>query len=79
LPDDLITNTTVDQYQGEENDIITSLVRSEDIGFLKEKTRIFVAMTRARQAFNCIGNLEFLAEKDVWKDIIREAKSRGFA
>ena len=43
----------VDNFQGEENDIILlSLVRSNSkIGFLEEPNRICVALSRARQGF----------------------------
>jgi superfamily I DNA and/or RNA helicase len=44
--------TAVDNYQGEENDIILlSLVRSNEdgaIGFLKTDNRVCVAISRAR-------------------------------
>ena len=47
--------TVVDNYQGEENDIILlSLVRSNDqnnIGFLKTDNRICVAISRAKYVF----------------------------
>ena len=50
--------STVDNFQGEENDIILlSLVRSNknnSIGFLKVSNRVCVALSRARQgSFNC--------------------------
>ena len=45
--------TTVDNYQGEENDIILlSLVRSNSerkIGFLEVKNRVCVALSRAKK------------------------------
>jgi hypothetical protein len=76
--DSFINIATVDDFQGEENDIIIlSLVCSNKIGFLKEKTRTCVAMTRARLGMFVIGNLEFLTEtSDVWRDLIEQAKSR---
>jgi helicase required for RNAi-mediated heterochromatin assembly 1 len=44
--------TTVDNYQGEENDfILLSLVRSNNedkIGFLEVENRVCVALSRAR-------------------------------
>lgn len=49
---DRVLVSTVDGYQGEENDIvILSLVRSNDdnnIGFLKTDNRVCVALSRAR-------------------------------
>jgi len=55
----------VDNFQGEENDIILlSLVRSNSkIGFLEEPNRICVALSRARQGFYCIGNFNLLKSK----------------
>lgn len=69
---------TVDNYQGEENEIIIlSLVRSRNsknrIGFLNVENRVCVALSRARSGFYVIGNLEFICknEKDNnWKHII---------
>ncbi|XP_074616880.1 uncharacterized protein LOC141876262 isoform X4 [Acropora palmata] len=64
----------VDDYQGEENDIILlSLVRSNkenNIGFLEESNRICVALSRARKGLYCIGNFSLLKRKsDLWKEI----------
>ena len=57
----------VDNYQGEENDIILlSLVRSnfdENIGFLKETNRLNVALTRAKKGLFVIGNFDMLKNK----------------
>lgn len=66
--------TTVDNYQGEENDIIIlSLVRSSEkgsIGFLKTDNRICVALSRARLGFYCLGNFDLLSRKsDTWSSI----------
>ncbi|KAJ5035137.1 uncharacterized protein L3040_008396 [Drepanopeziza brunnea f. sp. 'multigermtubi'] len=51
---------TVDSYQGEENDIILlSLVRSNqewNIGFLENKNRLVVALSRARRGLYLFGN-----------------------
>lgn len=66
----------VDNYQGEENDIILlSFVRSNveaNIGFLKTSNRVNVALSRARKGLYCIGNFDCLAEKcNLWKDLIQ--------
>ncbi|CAL1283925.1 unnamed protein product [Larinioides sclopetarius] len=68
--------TVVDNYQGEENDIILiSFVRSNEegqIGFLKISNRVCVALSRARKALYCIGNFSLLAEKSsLWQNIIK--------
>lgn len=51
---------TVDNYQGEENDIVLlSLVRSNDqdqIGFLEITNRVCVALSRAKMGFFLFGN-----------------------
>lgn len=51
---------TVDSYQGEENDIvILSLVRCNErsgIGFLTNKNRVVVALSRARRGFYIFGS-----------------------
>merc|ERR1711871_636909 len=66
--------TTVDNYQGEENDIILlSLVRSNtigSIGFLSISNRVCVALSRARHGFYLIGNATLLASKStLWRQI----------
>lgn len=55
---------TVDSYQGEENDIVLlSLVRSPAVGrepavgFLDNKNRVIVAISRARRGFYMFGNI----------------------
>jgi len=78
---DKVYITSVDNYQGEENDIILlSLVRSNPkkiIGFLNTSNRICVALSRARQGMYIVGNGYMLSEKnDVWNAII-EVMSKG--
>ena len=52
--------TAVDNYQGEENDvIILSLVRNNvegSVGFLRTNNRVCVALSRARNGFYAFGN-----------------------
>ena len=72
--------TTVDNFQGEENDIILlSLVRSnkdEKVGFIKIVNRACVALSRARKGFYCIGNFGLLSKhSDIWKKIITDLKA----
>ena len=69
----------VDNFQGEENDIILlSLVRSNSkIGFLKESNRICVALSRARQGFYCIGNFTLLKSQCMlWKEICDDLETK---
>uniref|UniRef100_A0AC35G7H7 NFX1-type zinc finger-containing protein 1 n=1 Tax=Panagrolaimus sp. PS1159 TaxID=55785 RepID=A0AC35G7H7_9BILA len=81
---------TVDNFQGEESDIIIlSLVRSENyenkIGFLKISNRKCVALSRAKHGLYVIGNMNFIAsaekennnylkEWESWESIIETAK-----
>ena len=73
--------TAVDNFQGEENDIILlSLVRSNNqkkIGFLAVKNRVCVALSRAREGLYCIGNFALLADKsELWKRIVKDMKEQ---
>ena len=70
-----VTVQTVDNYQGDENDIILlSLVRNNDkgeIGFLKTKNRIIVSLSRAKHALYIFGNVKILRHQDHWRDILQ--------
>jgi hypothetical protein len=76
--------TVVDNYQGEENDIILlSLVRSNlrnNLGFLKIENRICVALSRARKGLFVIGNfgmLEHERKNNKWKEIVGLARKEN--
>ncbi|ESO98816.1 hypothetical protein LOTGIDRAFT_114056 [Lottia gigantea] len=74
--------TPIDNFQGEENDIILlSLVRSnikENIGFLKIENRVCVALSRARKGLYVIGNFGILAsQSSLWKEITIILKISG--
>ena len=66
----------VDDFQGEENDIILlSLVRSNSdgkIGFLEIENRICVSLSRAKEGFYVIGNFEMLRPREdtKWPQIL---------
>ncbi|KAF9136969.1 NFX1-type zinc finger-containing protein 1 [Linnemannia schmuckeri] len=77
--------STVDGFQGEENDIIIlSLVRSNSnnsIGFLKTSNRICVGLSRAKKGMYIIGNAQLLKEQSkLWNTIIMSLlhQSHGF-
>lgn len=56
---------TVDAFQGRENDIIIfSTVRTEKIGFLKEKERVNVAFSRAKKLLMICGDFRFISNFD---------------
>lgn len=73
--------TVIDNYQGEENDIILlSLVRNNEdrkIGFLKSDNRVCVALSRAKIGFYVIGNFEIFSEQSkLWNSILLMLKSQ---
>uniref|UniRef100_T1IT09 RZ-type domain-containing protein n=1 Tax=Strigamia maritima TaxID=126957 RepID=T1IT09_STRMM len=75
--------TVVDNYQGEENDIILlSFVRSNEegqIGFLKIDNRINVALSRAKIGLYCVGNFKFFASKSqTWRKICNYLEIQGY-
>ena len=82
---DGVNVTVVDNYQGEENDIILlSLVRSnpdEKIGFLNIENRINVALSRARNGLFVLGNFEIMSKvSDMWTqimDLLKEENQTG--
>eukprot|EP00965_Chrysotila_dentata_P083336 2749280-Pleurochrysis_carterae.AAC.1 len=74
--------TTVDNYQGEENDIVVlTLVRSNHkgtLGFTAVENRICVALSRARLGFYCTCNLEMLARgASLWEQTQRRVEREG--
>ncbi|EFR04302.1 intron-binding protein aquarius [Nannizzia gypsea CBS 118893] len=51
--------TTVDKYQGEQNDyIILSLTRTKSVGYLRDVRRLTVALSRARLGLYILGRRE---------------------
>jgi hypothetical protein len=81
---------TVDSYQGEENDIIMlSLVRSNlsmNIGFLENKNRLVVALSRARRGLYIYGNAvtlvsgeeseKYVGREPLWGPLIYHMKEK---
>ena len=79
---DRVRLSTVDNFQGEESDIILlSLVRSneeEKVGFIRDVNRACVALSRAKKGFYCIGNFDLLSRHcEIWKKIVTELKATG--
>ncbi|GAM26767.1 hypothetical protein SAMD00019534_099420 [Acytostelium subglobosum LB1] len=67
-----ITNKTVDGFQGGEKDIIIlSTVRQSKMGFLTDRRRLNVSITRARYALYIIGNGKLLEQDELWGSYIR--------
>ena len=74
--------TTVDNFQGEESDIILlSLVPSnkdEKIGFISDVNRGCVALSRAKKGFYCTGNFALLSKhSEIWGKIVPDLKKCG--
>ena len=74
--------TTVDNFQGEESDIILlSLVRSnedEKVGFISDVNRACVALSRAKKGLYCIGNFALLSKhSEIWGKIVPELRNSG--
>lgn len=75
--------TVVDNYQGEENDIVLlSLVRSNEdgkIGFLSIDNRVCVALSRAKLGLYVIGNFTLMSDKSkLWSSIVDHARRQQF-
>ncbi|KAL2321428.1 hypothetical protein Fmac_025807 [Flemingia macrophylla] len=73
---------SVDGFQGGEADvIIMSTVRCNNkgcIGFLSDRRRVNVALTRARHCLWILGNeTTLLNSESVWKKLVIDAKERG--
>ncbi|CAJ2640607.1 unnamed protein product [Trifolium pratense] len=73
---------SVDGFQGGEEDIIIiSTVRSNrdaKVGFLSNRQRANVALTRARHCLWILGNETTLENSDsIWKELVLDAKERG--
>ena len=72
---------TVDGFQGREKEvIILSLVRSNPtgrIGFLNDRRRLNVAITRARRKLVVIGDTRTLSSDRVYKDFLDWVEERG--
>jgi hypothetical protein len=76
---------TVDNFQGEEADIIIiSLVRSgsekNKIGFLRTSNRVNVLLSRAKQGMYLVGNHKLFCAKseDVWRGVIDNFERQGY-
>ena len=62
---------TVDSFQGQENEIIiASTVRTDHIGFARDKQRVNVAISRAKSFLIILGNYRCLSADATWRGII---------
>ncbi|CAG9310178.1 unnamed protein product [Blepharisma stoltei] len=68
---------TIDGFQGREKDvIILSLVRTEGIGFLWNKKRINVSLTRSKFGLWVIGKADCLISDETWGAFIQHCQSQ---
>ena len=74
-----IVVNTVDGFQGSEKDVIMiSCVRGGHggIGFLKDRQRLNVALTRARKTLIVVGNMNTLKAHPLWEDFVKNSSER---
>jgi superfamily I DNA and/or RNA helicase len=78
---DLITIDTVDGFQGQERDLmLISLTRSNErgeIGFLSDKRRMNVAITRAKRKLILVGDSSTLAQHEFFDALLRYVEEKG--
>ena len=77
----LIDVNSVDGFQGREKDIIIYCTvrtrRKGRIGFLKDKRRLNVAITRAKASLIVIGDAAALNDDESWRNLIQDVKQNG--
>lgn len=73
---------TIDAYQGREmNFVLLSCVRSNEggnIGFMSDKRRMNVALTRAKYSFIICGDAKCMSSNGLWKEYIEELHDKGY-
>ena len=72
--------STVDSFQGSEKEyIIVSTTRTGDnLGFLRDKKRLNVTVTRAKNALIVVGSSKALYNDDDWREMVRYAKANRY-
>ncbi|XP_034935270.1 uncharacterized protein [Chelonus insularis] len=69
---------TVDSFQGQERDVvIMSCVRSNGIGFLSDRQRLCVALTRAKFSLVLCGNFKTFEKDPMWFELLKDARDRN--
>jgi hypothetical protein len=78
---ELITIDTVDGFQGQERDLmLLSMTRSNErgeIGFLSDKRRMNVALTRAKRKMIVVGDSSTLAQHAFFDALLRYVEEKG--
>ncbi len=70
--------STVDAFQGSEKEIIIlNTVRTSGIGFIGDKKRLNVAITRAKRNLIIVGSENVLATNPYWNFILSFTKEVG--
>lgn len=72
---------TVDSYQGEENTVVLLCLARHNlenkIGFLENKNRVCVALSRAKEGFYIFGSTTVLARDELWMSVVTRMKAQG--
>jgi superfamily I DNA and/or RNA helicase len=67
---------TIDSFQGSEKEIIIfSCVRTDALGFMKEKRRVNVALTRAKYGMIIVGNYNCLRNDNRWLKLFTDLRA----
>ncbi|KAI8614903.1 AAA domain-containing protein [Chytriomyces sp. MP71] len=78
---DYVDINTIDAFQGREKDIIIlSTVRAglgQAIGFLRDKRRMNVALTRAKNSLYILGREVSLSNNDDWRALVEDCQARN--
>ncbi|KFM25419.1 putative ATP-dependent helicase [Auxenochlorella protothecoides] len=70
----LVCISTIDGFQGREADVVLlSTTRTQRLGFLADRRRVNVAITRARRGLVVLGCSALLRTHPVWREWLREA------
>ncbi|KAJ7534754.1 hypothetical protein O6H91_12G002500 [Diphasiastrum complanatum] len=81
LPGFTVKVSTIDGFQGNENDVIIfSAVRGNEggrVGFLSDNRRLNVALTRGRYCLWILGNANTLSQDKLWYSLINDARQRN--
>ncbi|CDR45875.1 CYFA0S20e01178g1_1 [Cyberlindnera fabianii] len=76
-----ITISSIDAFQGrEKNLVLLSCVRSnedEKVGFLNDRRRLNVALTRAKSSLIILGSKRCLSTVPTWKRLLDELEKKG--